>query len=93
MNRAGEKIYRTSRWKALRWQVLQRDNFRCVVCKARSPLEVDHIKAIRVAPELAYEITNLQTLCRRCHSRKTREEVLGPLNPEREKWRELVLDT
>ena len=93
VKRAGEHIYRTKRWKVLRWEALKRDGFKCRACPSRFRLEVDHIKPIRDFPELAYSLENLQTLCARCHGVKTRHEVHGPLSPEREKWRELLLNT
>lgn len=84
-------IYRSSRWKAVRLQVKRRDGWKCVECGERSRIEVDHIKPIRDAPELAFEITNLQCLCIRCHARKTRLEIgLGRVDPERDKWKSLV---
>lgn len=52
----------------LRWQVWERDDFRCAQCGGRIDLTVDHI-----VPESAGGLTtlsNLQTLCRSCNSRK-----------------------
>lgn len=85
-------------WQVVRHQAKRRDNFRCVgvlpggrVCGARGRLEVDHIKPVRTHPQLAYELSNLQTLCVPCHSRKTRLEVgLGKESPARAAWRDLV---
>lgn len=51
-----------------RWIVWERDNFTCQVCGSRQNLAVDHI-----VPESkggANDITNFQTLCKRCNSRK-----------------------
>jgi hypothetical protein len=55
----------------LRYEVLQRDGFRCVVC-GRSPgkeagvmLHVDHIRPWSAGGETVKE--NLQTLCERCN--------------------------
>jgi 5-methylcytosine-specific restriction endonuclease McrA len=79
------------RWPALRLQALRRDGFACVECGARGRLEVDPIKRVRDAPELRFELTNLQSLCGRCHSRKTHLEVgLPQLSPERRAWRDAV---
>jgi hypothetical protein len=57
-----------------RWEVLKRDNYRCVKCGA-SPsndhtveLEVDHIDP--VAKGGGNEIHNLQTLCKKCNQGK-----------------------
>jgi hypothetical protein len=52
----------------IRWQVWERDNFTCKHCGSRRDLTVDHI-----FPEFlggSFELSNLQTLCRRCNSRK-----------------------
>ena len=90
-DRHSAAVIRTKRWKALRQQVLRRDNYKCVSCSAAGDLEIDHVKPVRDAPELAYEIDNLQALCRQCHSAKTRAEVFGkPENTEKRRWRMLL---
>ena len=43
----------------------------CVICGEGEQLEVDHIVPLRDRPDLKYETRNLQTLCKRCHGRKT----------------------
>ncbi len=73
--KAGAKIYYTSRWARIRWLALRRDGFACVRCGARGRLEVDHVESIRRAPERAYDLGNLQSLCQSCHSQKTNEEM------------------
>ncbi len=84
-------VQRSPRWKALRLQALRRDQFKCVQCPARGRLEVDHIKPVRTNPELAFTLSNLQSLCGRCHARKTRIECgHPPPSPERIAWREAV---
>ena len=57
---------------------------RCLARPARSgggmrrPAEhVDHILPVAVAPDRQYDDTNLQSLCRRCHSIKTAREAHG----------------
>jgi 5-methylcytosine-specific restriction endonuclease McrA len=51
---------------------------------------VDHIVGLRDGGE-PFELTNLQTLCGSCHGKKTRIEIgLGVIDPEREKWRDLL---
>lgn len=93
--RTAEHIYRSKRWKSLRWEVLKRDNFQCVQCGTKRYLQVDHIIPLRdgVSEFECFTMSRLQTLCRACHGKKTRTEVHGPLSPEREAWRELVLKT
>jgi 5-methylcytosine-specific restriction endonuclease McrA len=54
-------------------------------------VEVDHIQPVRDRPDLAFDEDNLQTLCRRHHSRKTRQEMGFPEpDPERVKWWDLL---
>ena len=90
-NRYGAAIYRSRRWKSVRFLAKRRDGFKCVQCGAVGRLEVDHILPLRTHPELAYDLTNLQSLCPSCHTRKTRLEVgNAPLNPQRQAWRDLV---
>lgn len=58
-----------------RWDVLRRDNYRCVKCGAtpsvdhRVELEVDHI--VPVARGGRNSLDNLQTLCRNCNQGKS----------------------
>ena len=92
--RAGRAVYRDKRWPPLRLAAKRRDGWRCVECGSRHRLEVDHRRAVRDAPELAFDLGNLQTLCGTCHGRKTRLEMgFDPLHPEREKWRKLLRST
>lgn len=91
--RHSRAITRTQRWKALRMQALERDEWRCVRCGEPRRLEVDHIEPVRDRPDLAFNLGNLQVLCGRCHARKTRIEVgLGQPNPAREAWKTLLRD-
>ena len=62
----------------LRFQVLERDNFKCCMC-GRSPastpglaLQVDHIKPYSKGGETV--IDNLQTLCKDCNLGKSNLE-------------------
>lgn len=62
-----------------RWQTLSRLHLAekpvCERCKLsgifRAATEVDHIRPVRKFPGLAYERSNLQSLCKSCHSTKT----------------------
>jgi 5-methylcytosine-specific restriction endonuclease McrA len=84
---------RDRRWPALRLAAKRRDGWRCRSCGGRGRLEVDHVQPVRSHPELGFELSNLQTLCVSCHSRKTRIECgLDPLDPQRQRWRDLVRD-
>ncbi|WP_412505798.1 HNH endonuclease [Roseovarius sp. SYSU LYC5161] len=89
--RYSRHITRGPRWRALRLEALRRDGWACVDCGGRQRLEIDHIEPVRTAPERAFDLTNLQTLCASCHTRKTRIECGHPvLSPERQQWRDLL---
>ena len=89
--RHSARVINDRRWPALRLAAKRRDGFKCVKCGARGRLECDHIKPVRDAPELAFDLDNLQALCVRCHSRKTQLEVgFGETDPKRAAWRALV---
>jgi hypothetical protein len=65
----------------LRKSVFERDGYKCVKCDATDYLECDHAKP-RAKGGLN-ELSNLQTLCRRCNSEKGVTEWYGPtLNVE-----------
>ena len=67
-------FYASSAWKALS-KAYRQANPWCVVCavEGRSVLaaQADHILGLRQAPERALDPENLQSLCMRCHNRKT----------------------
>jgi len=89
--RYSRAVLKTRRWQALRLEALRRDGWQCVQCGARTRLEVDHIEPVRTHPERAFDLSNLQTLCASCHTRKTRIECGHvPLSPERQSWRDLL---
>ncbi|MEC9198392.1 MAG: HNH endonuclease [Pseudomonadota bacterium] len=92
--RHSAKVTRGPRWKALRMQALERDNWQCQHCGSRKRLECHHVKPVRTHPELAYTLSNLLMLCGKCHSAVTRIEVgHKPLTPKRQAWRDLLRDT
>lgn len=75
------KFYKGTKWRKLRQQVLEEQNYECQECKENGrvtlanpdkhkSLDIDHIKELSTHPELAYEITNLRVLCIRCHNAK-----------------------
>ncbi|MBF6330261.1 HNH endonuclease [Nocardia transvalensis] len=72
------------RWKRLSAR-LRRVQPWCSSCGATDELTVDHIAPVSTRPDLAYELRNLQVLCRRCNGRKgargiapTREVLPAP---------------
>lgn len=90
--RHSARVIRDKRWPALRLAAKRRDDFRCVKCGATGRLEVDHIQRVKDAPALAFELSNLQTLCTPCHSAKTKIECGfgNEVSPARTAWRELL---
>lgn len=70
------RFYNSKAWRNLRANFIQ-DNPICVMCSKEGKLvpgdHVDHIKPISEGGA-KLEPSNLQTLCRSCHSRKTLEE-------------------
>lgn len=55
-------------WKLWREAVFKRDNFTCQSCNKKGGyLEPHHIKGWAQYPELRYEVSNGQTLCKACH--------------------------
>ncbi len=66
------KIYSTKKWKHVRKLALQRDLGWCVMCKERAASVVDHIKELKDGGS-PYDLNNLQSLCDRCHAKKTQE--------------------
>ncbi len=72
------KFYMRAKWRKVRHQVLVRDHFECLHCKKegkltinqQQSLEVDHILELSERPDLAYDLNNLQTLCKYHHNKK-----------------------
>jgi hypothetical protein len=52
----------------IRWLVFRRDGYACVWCGSVTDLTVDHIHPVALGG--TNELSNLQTLCRTCNSRK-----------------------
>ena len=68
----GRWPYCDPRWTTITKLVKARDGYCCVVCsRAARILDVDHIVEWTKRPDLAFEPTNLRTLCRLHHNRKT----------------------
>ena len=82
--RAARKIYGTRRWAWTRRAVLRAAGYRCAGC-GRGAREVDHILAV-ARGGAAFELSNLQPLCRRCHHAKTRADLGVQSTP----WQRLV---
>lgn len=89
--RHSRQVTNDRRWPALRIQAKDRDGWKCVKCGSTQRLEVDHIQPVRKRPDLSFVLSNLQTLCASCHTKKTRIELgFKPLSPARKAWKQLV---
>ena len=70
-------IHGSARWQAVRAQVLRAEPV-CRACAARGLTEpatvVDHIVGVALAPDRAYDPTNLQPLCTSCNAWKSASE-------------------
>lgn len=63
-------------YKAWRRAVRKRDNYCCVLCGARSKLQVHHIKRWADYPALRYDVQNGCCLCGGCHKKLWGKEHL-----------------
>lgn len=73
-------FYTSKEWIALRdyKRLLNPICERCEKMNVITPMEVvDHITPVEVSEELKLSLDNLQSLCRSCHTIKTREDQYG----------------
>lgn len=85
-------------WQNTRLNVLERDMYKCVKCKCKVTISTAHIDHIQSGKLGSNCMSNLRTLCRRCHvlradprhrgmiAKALRDEII-PVN-----WREFVWD-
>ena len=66
-----KKIYNSKKWADVRQRVLLRDDYLCVECRKNGvenrATEVHHKIELTLAPRLAYEMSNLESICHSCH--------------------------
>lgn len=71
------RVYDSSAWKRLRSIQLADQPF-CEDCledgRTTAATDVDHVERVRDRPDLALDSSNLRSLCKPCHSRKTARE-------------------
>lgn len=69
-----QKFYQSKEWRAIRMVVLINQPY-CVECEKTGiyerATEVDHIVDIKDDRNRCLDTTNLQSLCKKCHSKKT----------------------
>lgn len=67
-----DKYTKTATWQSLRKEIIRRDNGCCVLCLLRGRIEYRQLQVHHIVKRvdnlsLAYERSNLVTLCRTCH--------------------------
>ena len=66
----------------------------CAECERQGVVtpaqELDHIIPVEKAPELFWDVENLQGLCKRDHLEKTRAENRRPVSPAQRAWDERI---
>lgn len=86
-----DPFYLSPEWRKLRLVTLQRDGYRCVVCRrnvsGKGESRVDHIKPRRDHPELALVLSNLRTLCPEHDNQAHREKGRAGGGPRDERFR------
>ena len=61
------KVLCNSRYRRIRKTLLKLDNYKCVLCSSTDNLQAHHIIEKGVNPALIWDLTNMVTLCRKCH--------------------------
>ena len=67
ISRNTEFNYDSLEWKKFRTVVLKRDNFTCRICGKKPAKFAHHINTISYTPQMAFDLDNLITICKRCH--------------------------
>lgn len=92
-SRNHDAIKNDPRWKAVRVQCFDRDDWTCQTCGAEDDLQADHRIPLDVlfaggitaeTIDLALDLDNLVTLCRSCNARKGARQDIG--QAERLDW-------
>jgi len=68
-------VYKHPSWEAIRRAVLARDGHKCSYCgvplakgrKGTHAAVVDHTAPVSLAPNLAFDLNNLKSVCKPCH--------------------------
>ena len=77
------QFYQSKEWREIRSYILSTHPL-CTHCLKEDILtpaeEIDHIIPLHIDPSKRLDLTNLQPLCKKCHSTKTYKETLAPLS-------------
>lgn len=88
------QFYGSTEWRDKRAEILDRDNHECQWCKEEgrvtvsddSVLEIDHIEELKDRPDLAFDDSNLRTLCKDCHNKRHGRMNYKHRNTKLNKW-------
>jgi len=87
---ARHRFYNRAAWRKCRALKLRRNPL-CERCESegrtREASQVHHKTDLADAPELAYVLTNLESLCQECHSRETMMRIRSSYGGSRPKTR------
>ncbi len=72
-----QKLRKHGQYKTWQKKVLERDNYTCIKCQSKKDVEADHIIPICKNRHLMLDLNNGQTLCKKCHKIKTKEDIYG----------------
>jgi len=77
--RYNTELYNTQRWRDLRIQCFERDDYRCTQCGLQLPegLEAHHIIRPMGDEALFFNLNNLRCVCKACHQRVTQKQTRG----------------
>lgn len=77
----GNSSFRSFRQSVYDWQnkykkaILSKYQGECVYCHNKEELQIDHVMPVSLYPELAFDVNNLQILCKPCHRKKSIKET------------------
>jgi thymidylate synthase (FAD) len=81
-----QRLYATKEWNSINSKVFERDNWVCQRCGGkhsyRNQLHAHHIKSWADYPDNRLELSNLITICKKCHhwihsKKNTKKDFLG----------------
>lgn len=77
--RYNTELYNTVRWRKLRAECLERDDYRCTQCGLQFPegLEAHHIIRPMGDENLFFSLNNLRSICKSCHRIITQKQTQG----------------
>ncbi len=59
-----------SKWLRVKRAAFERDGYKCQLCGSQKDLCGHHVKERAQYPELAYDVSNIVTLCKYCHAKQ-----------------------